>query len=393
MLRQILSIKNVGKLVDVRPTGGNTELAKLNIYYAQNGSGKTTLSAIFRSLCTNEAKHILGEKSVYSNGEPYVKIRCPDNSNHIFNNGSWQTSFPDIEIFDSKFIHENVFKGSSIDLNHRRNLYQFILGEHGVSLARRLIEIDTRTKEINITLKQYEKTLRASIFGEVSTDDFLHLHQLDNVENIIESQVNKVKSLEQAHEIVSKDKLRLVDIPDFNLQSLDTFLKKSIDDISDIAVRNIYEHISNCMDESGESWIFQGLSYIRNEGCPFCGQRITESLLVENFRLLFREAYKALKKEVQDKRREYGEKFSERALRNIDRIVNENARLFAFWQNYLEFEWLDFDFNALEDSISALRSEVDKLLLAKFNSPAEAIEVNESLLERLNTYQTRVDSM
>ncbi|MEO1634515.1 MAG: AAA family ATPase, partial [Cyanobacteria bacterium J06631_9] len=176
MLRQILSIKNIGKLVDVRPRGGNTELAKLNIYYAQNGSGKTTLSAIFRSLCTSEHKYIIGKKSVYSDGEPYVKIRCSDNSNYIFSNGSWQTSFPDIEIFDSKFIHENVFRGSSIDLNHRRNLYQFILGEHGVSLAQRLIEIDTRTREINATLKQYEKLLRASIVGEMSTDDFLHLH-------------------------------------------------------------------------------------------------------------------------------------------------------------------------------------------------------------------------
>ncbi|MEO0349621.1 MAG: AAA family ATPase [Cyanobacteria bacterium P01_A01_bin.15] len=387
MLRQILSIKNIGKLVDVKPAKGNTELAKLNIYYAQNGSGKTTLSAIFRSLCTNEAKHILGKKSAYGNGEPYVNIRCPDSNNYIFNNGSWQTSFPDIEIFDSKFIHDNIFKGSSIELNHRRNLYQFILGERGVSLARRLIEIDTRTKEINAALKQYEKTLRASIFGKMPTEDFLHLHQLDDIEDIIESQSNKVMSLAQAHEIVSKDKLKLVDIPDFNLQSLDTLLKKSIDDISDVAVRNIYEHISNCMDESGEPWIFQGLSYIRNEGCPFCGQRITESFLVENFRLLFREAYKALKKEVQDKRREYEKIFSERALRNVDRLVNENARLFSFWQNYLDFGWLDFDFNALENSISALQAEVDKLLLAKFNSPAEAIEVSKSLLESLNTYQ------
>lgn len=387
MLKQILSIKNIGKLVDVRPIGGNTELAKLNIYYAQNGSGKTTLSAIFRSLCTNEPKYILGKKSVYSDGEPYVKIRCSNNNNYIFRNGFWQTSFSDIEIFDSKFIHENVFKGSSIDLAHRRNLYQFILGERGVSLARRLIEIDIRTKEINATLKQYERNLRACILGEMSTEDFLHLHQVDNIENIIESEISKVASLEKAHEIIAKNKLRLVDIPDFNLQSLDTFLKKSIDDISDLAVRNIYRHVSNCMDESGESWIFQGLSYIRNEECPFCGQRITESLLVENFRLLFREAYKALKKEVQDKRLEYEKIFSERALRDIDRIINENSRLLSFWQNYLNFVWSDFDFNALENSISALRAEVDKLLLAKFNSPAEAIEVSESLLESLNTYQ------
>lgn len=196
-----------------------------------------------------------------------------------------------------------------------------------------------------------------------------------------------MRSLEQAHKIVSKDKLRLIDIPDFDLRSLDQILKKNIDDISDVAVRNIYEHVSSCMDESGESWIFQGLSYIRNEGCPFCGQRITESSLIENFRLLFREAYKALKKEVQDKRHKYEKTFSERALRDIDRIVNENSRLFSFWQNYLDFEWPDFDFNALENSISALRAEVNRLLLAKFNSPAEAIEVGESLLESLSTYQ------
>ena len=135
MLKQIILIKNIGKFVDVRPPSGNSEFQKLNIYYAENGSGKTTLSAILRSLCTGSPDYILGKKSVFGNGEPEVSIRFEDNSIKKFRSGSWDDILPEIEIFDSRFIHSNIFRGSKVELNHRRNLYQFIIGEQGVSLA------------------------------------------------------------------------------------------------------------------------------------------------------------------------------------------------------------------------------------------------------------------
>lgn len=300
MLKQIISIKNVGRFLKVTPPKGNSQLNKLNIYYAENGSGKTTLSTILRSLHTGNADYILGKKSVYGDGEPEIEICTNSGEKLIFRQGSWKKSFPKIEIFDSRFIHDNVFKGSTIDIDHRRNLYQFILGEHGVALAHQLIELDLKAKEINSKSKQLEQSILAFTGKSISITDFISLSIKDNINELVTARTHELTSLSQAHEIIEKPSPEELRMPEFSVESLSQTLLKGIDDVSETAAKNITAHIATCMDSKGESWIFKGLEYIRNDECPFCKQNISGSLIIEDFRNLFRESYKALKKEIDD---------------------------------------------------------------------------------------------
>lgn len=160
-----------------------------------------------------------------------------------------------------------------------------------------------------------------------------------------------------------------------------------IDDISEEAAKNIANHIRHCMDDKGESWIFQGLKYIRDKKCPFCSQNINENDLTQNFRLLFRESYKALKETINSKLSEHSETLSETVLRTIERQLNSNLLILDFWKDHVDLSVPDFSADEIDNSIRSLREEVIKLLLQKQNSPAEAVTENENLIQKFEAYE------
>ena len=308
-----------------------------------------------------------------------------------FKKGQWSKPFPGIEIFDARFIHDNVFRGSSIELNHRRNLYQFILGEQGVSLARRLLEIDQRIREIDLNLKPLQKEIEASIVGTMPMEAFLELTNEENVAELIERETREVTSLAVAHEIRDKDKPSVIELPRFEIDELDNFLQIGIDDVSEIAAKNIAWHIKDCMDENGESWIFQGLQYIRNDECPFCKQDISASDLVGSFRKLFREAYKALKKSAKDKIQEYDSRFSESQLRNVNKRISENESLFQFWKDHAHFDQATICIKDIYAGMDSLKANVRRLLNQKCSSPAEPVDSDHPFLESVVAYQKLIE--
>lgn len=394
LLKKIISIKNVGKFVNVRPQKGvNSDLSSLNIYYAENGSGKTTFSTILRSLSTEMPEYLIGKKSISGEGEPEVEIHTYFDGKIAFKNGRWTKPFPAIEIFDARFIHDNIFRGSSIELDHRRNLYQFILGEEGVSLAQRLLDISGRIKEIDSDLKPLQKGIEASIVGTMSVEEFILLSNKKDIFKLVEKAQQEVASMSVAHEIRYKDKPGFVELPEPEIDALCNFLKIGIDDISEAAAKNIALHISSCMDEKGESWIFQGLQYIRDKKCPFCKQNISGNDLTESFRRLFREAYTALKKEAEVKIKEYSSRLSESQLRSIEREINKNESLFYFWESHVRLEKPDIRIENIDACMSSLRTETIRLLNKKHSSPAEPIKLDNIFMKSAVAYQEIVSQV
>jgi len=136
MLRKIISIKNVGRFLSYG-AAGDVELKRHNLVFAENGRGKTTLCAILRSLQTGDATHVRGRTTLGTGGAAEIKILV-DGGTAAFSNGAWSTTVPNIAIFDSTFVSENVYSGDSVHLDHKRNLYRVIVGKQGVDLARQI---------------------------------------------------------------------------------------------------------------------------------------------------------------------------------------------------------------------------------------------------------------
>ncbi|HYA44213.1 MAG TPA: hypothetical protein VED59_01295, partial [Acidimicrobiales bacterium] len=109
-------------------------LKHYNLIFAENGRGKTTLCAVLRSLQSGDPAHVFGRTTLGARGAPEIRVLL-DCGTATFSTGAWSATVPDLAIFDSTFVSENVYSGDTVDLDHKRNLYRVIVGKQGVDLA------------------------------------------------------------------------------------------------------------------------------------------------------------------------------------------------------------------------------------------------------------------
>src|SRR3990172_704518 len=144
MLKKFISIKHVGRFLNYSASGA-VELKRYNLIFAENGRGKTTLCAVLRSLQSGEPAHVLGRTTLGTGDAPEIKVLL-DGGTVTFAQGAWSATVPDLAIFDSTFVSENVYSGDTVDLDHKRNLYRVIVGKHGVELARQIEDLDAQSR-------------------------------------------------------------------------------------------------------------------------------------------------------------------------------------------------------------------------------------------------------
>ena len=175
MIQKIISIKKIGRFNDCK-AAGDVSFRKCNLIFAENGRGKTTFCSILRSLQTGEPAYILGRQTLGdTENPPEVEIRL-DGDNAVFKNGSWNRQVPDLTIFDLTFVNRNVFSGDSVEIGHRKNLYNIIIGKKGVDLANQVNAIDKGIDEKNSELRSAKVAIQAQIpEGLMDVEAFLDL--------------------------------------------------------------------------------------------------------------------------------------------------------------------------------------------------------------------------
>jgi len=77
-----------------------------------------------------------------------VHIRL-NNTDYKFDGNAWTNSHPDILIFDSVFVNENVYSGDYVEHEHKKNLYRVIVGAQGVQFATKIEELDGQIRDVN----------------------------------------------------------------------------------------------------------------------------------------------------------------------------------------------------------------------------------------------------
>ena len=122
MIRKFISIENIGKFRACKPTG-DVELRPLTLVYAENGRGKTTLCDILRSLRSGEGDYVRGRATLGPTTTPTINIRL-EGSNATFDGTAWSETLPELHIFDSLFVHLNVYAGEIVEHEQKRNLYR-----------------------------------------------------------------------------------------------------------------------------------------------------------------------------------------------------------------------------------------------------------------------------
>lgn len=387
MISKIQSIYNIGNYLDYLASG-DVSLKKFNIFYAENGAGKTTLATILRSLALGEGILIDRHKRLNAISSPKVEIKLEDNSLCRYDNGKWNKTNHDIEVFDSYFVADNVYSGMEISADNRKALYKFVVGNTGIEIARKI----NRLKSMSVDL-QREKT---KLIDEIK--NLIHYNDVETVVklapkkdiDILLSQKQQEFKISSNNEVIIKHEelpnIKSFTLP-FNTRQIKSLLQKSIDCISEQYLTFISQRINTLKNNglsNAEKWLADGLAEvntINDDSCPFCGQSLSGAKeIIDGYNLYFSKEYNQLINSINL----CNSQFQRFDVRNFIRVVTEfHEKLMSqyhFWQIYLKdlnkVTDMPAELTLLEDDFSKVQEKISE----KAQNPLSKIE-NDNLEE------------
>lgn len=371
-LRKFVSIDNVGRLANCRQKG--PEFKKYNLLFAENGRGKTTLCGVLRSLETGKHEHISERKTIAPTAsDPAVVVRM-DSGDVRYRNQAWSATVPEIAIFDATFISKNVHAGEFVGRDHRTNLLEVIVGQDGVALSQQVNDLDSVIREKNSEIGKSKKTIEALLPRGMDLDAFLALEEDAGIDVRIEAKKTALRTAKKAQAIAARDPLLPISIPQVPLDFL-TVLAKTLDDVSADAQRQLKKQLDkHKMHEHGQIWLSEGLGYLAEDACPFCGEELKGNDLIDAYKQFFSETYADLISDIERLEDELTEALGDAALATLGRLIAANDAGLEFWKQYIET-----DFNApnhdtaIAAPLAALRAAAERLIAEKKTDPLRAV--------------------
>lgn len=380
MLEKINHIKNIGRFYNVSIQGtpdSDPSFKKFNLIYADNGTGKSTFSTILKSLWKNDPQRLIEKRTIGSTDESNINIQIKGKS-YIFQNGIWnQTPEIAIEIFDEEFVAKNVFSPNGVDLENRRELFNYIvLGEENVS---KVNEVKKLNDLINGDLKSKIEDAEGKLKIAAKIQDIEILDSKpeldDNTLTVMRNSVIENNKIITHEERIKKEK-KLECITDFKNISFAEVISKDLGSLSLAAEykTHVQEH---------NEWIQDGMEILSSkegsESCPFCFQEIKNNRAIATYKTLFSKEYEMLRKQVSDQILSIDNIYSDAAVKNIINVINLNSERCDFWHKLDENipASLSLDI-ALEEAVSDFKQNLKNLLERKKDNLLEKISPNDT---------------
>jgi hypothetical protein len=134
-----------------------------------------------------------------------------------FANNAWSATHSEIAIFDSVFIHDNVYAGDYVEHDHKKNLYRVIVGAQGVQLASQIANLDTEIRDANTDIKNKKEAAMKNTPSGVTVESYLSWQAIPDIETKIQEKTteiaNRQRAMEKAGEIQSKALLAKIQLP------------------------------------------------------------------------------------------------------------------------------------------------------------------------------------
>lgn len=389
MIEKFISIQNVGLFRDCKPKG-DVSLKNLTLVFAENGRGKTTLCAILRSLQSGKHEFISERKTVGTRDPSSIQLRI-GGTTHSFTNNTWSTPHPDIAIFDSVFIHENVYAGDYVEHDHKKNLYRVIVGTHGVQLARQIEDLDGKIRESSADIRIKKEAVSNAAPNGIPIDAFLNWQVVPDINTKIREKAaeisNRQRAIEKSTEIQARRLVATIQLPSLP-SDFTRILAKQLTDITADAEARVRQHIArHQMGNQGEPWLSQGLGYVRNDQCPFCGQGIQGNDLISAYRSQFNAAYKALKQEVAQLSFRVGEAIGDAPMNTAQQTISGNLTLIEFWKQFVQISIPAFPVDEVRSKYARLRELALALAQKKQDKPINAVALDDEFTNALDNVQ------
>jgi len=328
-----------------------------------------------------------------------VHIRL-SGGDYKFANDRWLSAYPDIAIFDSTFVEGNIYSGSLVDHDHKKNLYRVIVGKKGVELNSKIENITNEIRRVASKKKDKEAVVKGYTLNRFGVKEYVQLEQESDIDEKIQKKGEELKIANKSSEIQSKQLLGAIHIPSLP-DNFQMTLGKSLEDISADAHESVRSHIfKHEMQDHGESWLSQGLGYIKDfngELCPFCGQSLDSNELLEAYRIYFSASYANLKQEVGQLAQQIHTKIGEGSLLSTQATISENRHLFDFWAQIIsESEMASLpmaSFRDIQQKYANLREQCLTLALRKQRDIIEPIQMSPEFSAALKDIEGLQDSV
>jgi wobble nucleotide-excising tRNase len=310
MIKRLPIITGVGCYSSCR--SAEVQFEKMSLIYGENCYGKSTLCDILRSLAENIPTYITDRPTlpalVDGGQQVQVCVNLPDQAQETqltFRHGSWNPELPQpirIDVFDTDFIHRNVFTGLSIERHNHENITRFILGDTGVRTATRIGEINSSLRSINRSLREAEAGVFSGIEDlpaflelvppqDLATLGRLIAESLASVQTDRNLAANLTAAQQRQEPTLCQAPTDVISI----LRRLDICLSSTYAHVHRDAEARMAEHLQNhtLNPEGSRNWVRQGTEYISNAECPYCGQQLigTASDLISAYQTVFNEEF------------------------------------------------------------------------------------------------------
>lgn len=382
MLKGIEYIKNVG-LFNASACTKDASFDGCALIYGENGSGKSTMSDILRSVSLNAPKIVIGRKTLGSNQDQEISLKF-DTGNVIFENDIWRNIeiCPPIKIFDGLFINDNVYSGDVVSIDHMKRQHKFILGQKGVEYVRTLNKLYEENKLLNDERKTIEAELLdalGNISSYIDIAKFQNLPMRDNIDLELENAKKRLNLAKKNQELKVAPSIKLLDVPSDSTNFEDSF-KMTVKEISSAAVLAIKAHISsheingavNNDSLDMETWLRYGVEFKSNVSCPYCGQEILESSLVDAYSQYFSDNYLKLAKDLERNHKAHQIYLNGHFRTHTQNILKENMERFKYWNeaagvsipDILDAEHAIFEIEAAAEKVERIFKEKLKNVVA-----------------------------
>ncbi|MBN9007794.1 MAG: AAA family ATPase [Rhizobiales bacterium] len=382
LVERISLLRNVGKFDSVN-SGRQLPFSKATLIFAENGRGKTTLAAILRSLSDGDPVHINERKRLTAAHDPHVVVNVAGTAPHVFQNGTWSATIPDLAVFDDAFVAQNVCSGVDIEPGHRQNLHELILGAQGVALNAAAQAHVSKIEEHNRDIRTKEAAIPATARAGLTVDAFCALKKNPNIVGAISEAERSLNAAQAADAVRREDGFNKIELPRFDTIALNSLFKLSLPEIDTTAFAQVQKHFSEIGD--GERWVEDGMHRIirsdtADEACPFCAQNLSGSPLIGHYRSYFSEAYAQLKREIDLTLQEVRKFHAGDAPAAFERSVHLWEQRRNFWKDFVIVPKVTVDTAAVALSWKIARDAIVADLQKKQAAPLEPLEMTSATL-------------
>lgn len=380
MIHKILVVKNIGRFENCSWRGGS-QFDSMTLLYGENGRGKSTICDVLRSFQTGIADYITGRKRLGATGDCEATLLSEGNKKATYKVGKWDSTQPALAIFDTTFVHENVYAGDRVDHEHKKNLYRVIVGEQGVKLAATVDRLDGEIRDAGKDAKGKLDILTAKLPTGTDLKTFAKLAADADIATKIAAKEGEIKAAEgaqkKAADIKAKGLLQEVAVPALPTD-FEALLAEKLPTLAESAEKQLRAHLAGHTNGASETWISQGLAFQKEESCPFCGQGTQGLPLITAYRAFFDNAYDALKKKLTACAQAVAVRLNERSTLATLKVVGDNAALWEFWHQLGVGADLSLpDISALGGILGDLRDAANDLLTLKNAAPLDAVTISE----------------